>query len=78
MVRLLLLLVIVGVVAWWVLGRSRRRAADAPSSPRKPVSFAVCAHCGVHLPTHEAIVDDGKAYCSEAHRLAGPKDRSAP
>jgi uncharacterized protein len=78
MVRLLLLLVIVGVVAWWVLGRSRRRVADAPNSLDKPTSFAVCAHCGVHLPIDESIVDDGKAYCSEAHRLAGPKDRSAP
>jgi uncharacterized protein len=52
--------------------------ADAPNKAGEPVSFAVCAHCGVHLPTHEAIVDAGSAYCSEAHRLAGPKDRSAP
>ncbi len=34
-----------------------------------------CAHCGVHLPVSEALHDiGGRVYCSEAHRLAGPRD----
>jgi hypothetical protein len=30
----------------------------------------------VHLPMNDAILDGPTAYCSEAHRLAGPRDRS--
>lgn len=40
-----------------------------------------CAHCGVHLPVSEALHDlGGRIYCSEAHRLAGPRtpDPRAP
>jgi hypothetical protein len=29
----------------------------------------------VHLPMHDALLDGGIAYCSEAHRLKGPTDR---
>jgi uncharacterized protein len=33
-----------------------------------------CAHCGVHLPSADALRDAaGRAYCSDAHRLAGPR-----
>ena len=31
-----------------------------------------CAHCGVHLPRADALMDARGAFCSEAHRLAGP------
>ncbi|HET7528448.1 MAG TPA: PP0621 family protein [Burkholderiaceae bacterium] len=44
----------------------------------EPQAFARCAHCGVHLPVGDAVMDRGIAYCSEAHRLAGPKDHGAP
>jgi uncharacterized protein len=35
-----------------------------------------CAHCGVHLPSGEAFVNDqGQPFCSEAHlRAAGRGD----
>jgi uncharacterized protein len=33
-----------------------------------------CAHCGVHLPGDETVRDEaGRAYCGDAHRLAGPR-----
>ena len=77
MVRYLILALVVVIVVWLLLGRSRKRgAADrAASTKRAPVSFAVCAHCGVHLPTNEAVLDGQQAYCSESHRLAGPRER---
>ncbi len=77
MVRLLILVLVVGLVLWLLFGRSRARAEGrkrADPSP-SPTSFAVCAHCGVHLPSHDAVTDGTKAYCSDAHRLAGPRDR---
>ncbi len=33
-----------------------------------------CAHCGVHLPQADARLDAaGRPYCSDAHRLLGPR-----
>lgn len=72
MTRLLLWAVIVGVIVWWLM-RTRRRAAGRPGAARRAQAFAECAHCGVHLPVDEAIVDGRRSYCSEAHRLAGPR-----
>ena len=77
MVRLLILALVVGLVLWLLFGRSRKRAAPdtAARSQHEPVSFAVCAHCGVHVPMNDAVVDGQAAYCSESHRLAGPRER---
>lgn len=76
MVRYLILALVLVLVVWWLLGRTRRGAARdrAASHGQAPVSFAVCAHCGVHLPTDEAVLDGQRAYCSESHRLAGPRE----
>jgi uncharacterized protein len=32
-----------------------------------------CSHCGIHLPRAEALLDERGAFCTEAHRLAGPR-----
>jgi uncharacterized protein len=76
MMRYLILALVVVLVVWWLLGRPRKRAAADRAAARRqaPVSFAVCAHCGVHVPTDEAVLDGQRAYCSESHRLAGPRE----
>ena len=56
---------------WWLW--SKRKAADAGTAQRdgrQPESerMVTCAHCGVHLPVSEGIVDQGLTYCCEAHR----------
>jgi uncharacterized protein len=76
MVRFLILALVVGLLLWLWLGRPRKRTADKTRQPQRPTAFAVCAHCGVHLPMNDAILDGQTAYCSDAHRLAGPRDRS--
>lgn len=46
-----------------------------PPQPAQAGRIEPCAHCGVHLPVSEALHDiGGRVYCSEAHRLAGPRD----
>lgn len=77
LLRVVLLLLVVGVILWWLGGRARARPTERGQGSREPEAFARCAHCGVHLPINDAVVDQGIAYCSEAHRLAGPKDRGA-
>ena len=75
--KLLLLLLVIGVVAW--LLTTRGRSAVAPPKPKRPpaapetATMVVCVHCAVHLPRGEALTDAaGRLYCSAAHRLAGP------
>jgi uncharacterized protein len=77
--KLLVLLIVLGVAGWWLFGRRRHPAAPRGPARRRPgatgpETMLACAHCGVHLPQAEAFVDaTGRHYCSEAHRLAGPR-----
>ena len=80
MMKYLLVLLVVGVVLFLMFGRRRKPSEPAqPERPsaREPADVApmlACAHCGVHLPRDEALRDAvGRAYCSDAHRLAGPR-----
>lgn len=84
MTRLLILVAIVVGVLWWLFGRKRadtdRPAAPKPTKPgtgdRKqlPAQIVACAHCGVHLPQEDTVADaQGRLFCGEAHRLAGPR-----
>ena len=73
----LIFLVLAVAFAWWVL-KSYRKSITRRGPPRAaaPEDMVRCAHCGVHLPINDAVVDRGNAYCSEAHRLAGPSDHA--
>jgi len=74
LVRVVIVVLVVAIILWLLTARSRARSGKGAHQPRQPESFARCAHCGVHLPLTDALVDRGIAYCSEAHRLAGPRD----
>jgi uncharacterized protein len=61
--------------------RGRRSTPSRPQPDRAPNRAAppaiedmvACAHCGVHLPSGDALRDGhGTPYCSPAHRQAGP------
>lgn len=43
-----------------------------PPSPAAPESMVRCAHCGIHLPRSEAVLLDGKTWCSTEHAALGP------
>jgi uncharacterized protein len=58
-------------------------ASRDPSSPSassaqdgtgiQPQIMVACAHCGLHLPRSDAVLDaQGRGFCGAAHRLAGP------
>lgn len=78
--KYLLLLAVIALVLW-----AMRRASlpppppPAPPPPRPPEppqleAMVRCSHCGLHLPSSEAVLGlDGKPYCCPMHRAAGPR-----
>jgi len=76
--KYLIVVLVVALVIWLML-RGRERGVDQArrrtGGRGEPQAMIVCAHCGVHLPRAEALVDQGGAFCSEAHKLAGPRRR---
>lgn len=78
--KFLLLLVVVGIAIWMFKARHRLPGPKKPppARPAAPAAEATpmlaCAHCGVHLPQTDAVLDPaGRAFCSAAHLQAGPR-----
>jgi len=46
-----------------------RRSQPAPTAPE---SMVRCAHCGIHLPRSEAVLQNGLTWCSTEHARLGP------
>lgn len=72
-----LLVALVLIVAIGIWRNNRRKAAPpAAQKPRlkHPEDMVTCAHCGVHLPSSDAITSPDRVhYCSTAHRHLGPR-----
>ena len=79
MLKILLVLLVVGIGVWSLVsrlrgpGRSDTKAATDQKPPGAgPVTVVACAHCGLHLPSADAVPDGSRLYCSDAHRRLGP------
>ncbi len=48
------------------LNKGKRSAAKAEAL-EEGEPMACCAHCHVYFPQSEAVRQDGRAYCSQAH-----------
>ncbi|TAH41749.1 MAG: hypothetical protein EYC67_17160 [Betaproteobacteria bacterium] len=77
---LIFLLALWGI--WWVrralkrAGDRRKAGGDQAATPGRGVEHMVeCAHCGIHVPETEGVREGDRFFCSEAHRLAGPRKR---
>lgn len=74
--KFLLLALIVLAVIWFARGVRRlgtRNGAQRRQPEASIEEMVRCAHCGVHLPRRDAVLDArGLTYCGEAHREAGP------
>lgn len=74
MVKYLLLAAVVVGIVFWLSGaaaRIARKGADGRSRPEE--RMVACAHCGVNLPQGESVQESGRFFCSDEHRLAGPR-----
>lgn len=68
---LVLLIVVVVAIGLW---RSRR-TIDTPSqtaAPALPQNMLACAHCGVHVPAAEALIEGDREFCCLEHMRRGP------
>ena len=71
--KYLIVLAVIAVV--YALWRSQRQVPPGRrAGPRAgaPQDMVRCAHCGVHLPKGETLLQDGRSYCCTAHRDQGP------
>ena len=72
-----LLRIIIILLGLWLVLRLVKQALDrrkTPAPPSSPVDeMRPCAHCGVHLPRSQAIIEGGRVYCCEEHRRLGSK-----
>jgi uncharacterized protein len=69
--KYLLLFVIFLVLAFlWSHARTTKVAHAARKQAAKPktITMVACAHCGMHLPTEDAVQGSHGVYCSAAHR----------
>ena len=49
--------------------RRAARTAAAPVGTSEPM--VRCAHCGIHLPRSEALLQGGRTWCSSEHASLG-------
>lgn len=69
------------LVARMIAHRSAAKSlAKTPSPTQQPDSGASeimvrCAHCGIHLPQSEALLVEGRTWCSQEHLKLGVRER---
>jgi uncharacterized protein len=69
----ILLLIVIGFVAWTLI-RNYQRSLNHPSKPSRKDTvedMVKCAHCGVNLPRSEAIYSGGHFFCTPEHQRLG-------
>nr|WP_220805526.1 PP0621 family protein [Achromobacter sp. UMC46] len=54
-------------------GDAQPRARRNQPAPAAPESMVRCAHCGIHLPRSEAVLQNGLTWCSAEHAALGKK-----
>ena len=72
MLRWLLLIALVYLAyRWW-----SRASLSAPKSEQRAEGepMVECARCGIHIPQSESVTDEGKSFCSDAHRLSWKRE----
>lgn len=67
-----LLRLVILVVLAWLAYRFVRRLWDTDTEPverdnLEQVEMVRCEKCGVHIPKDDALMHNGKAYCSTTH-----------
>lgn len=76
MIIRLLLFILVFAIGWLIYRQIKRSVGQKKSTEKVQSSekMVKCAQCGTHLPASHATYDhQQRPFCSEEHRLKGPK-----
>ncbi len=77
-----LLILAVLALAWMLRGVARRRVPpperDTASKAPEVQAMLACAHCGILVPSSEALPGRGGVFCSKDHRDAFESPTSPP
>ncbi len=69
MFRFLILLLIIALVVLLIRKLLTSSSHSGQTKPSKTTGNMVrCSYCGLHVPESEAILLEGKHYCSEEHK----------
>ena len=62
-------LIVIIVVVWLGFSLFKKLRKPASSLDQQPSSnkMLACNVCKIHIPENEAIIQNGKAYCSKEH-----------
>jgi uncharacterized protein len=68
--KLLVLVIVVALVYWIVKRFARKSKRDSATRYGGSVGedMVRCAHCGVHLPRSESVMQDSVFFCTPEHR----------
>jgi len=67
----ILFFLILGVALFLLLGKGRGARSgrrEAPPPAQSPEPMVSCAYCGLHIPSSESLLTEGRHYCGEEHR----------
>ena len=65
-VLLLIIAIVLGLLILKQLYGSRKKTENRKIPPA--TATVRCEQCGVHIPKEEALIADGKYFCSDEHR----------
>ena len=72
MIRLLFWIAVIAIGVW--LWRRLKNPSPAKQpTPEQTQAMVRCAHCALHVPQSEALEHDANWYCSNDHRIKGPR-----
>ena len=74
-----IIVILAALVAARILARHSsgiKKEKVVAKAPQRPAHLGAepmvrCAHCGIHLPRSEAVLSQGKTWCSQEHAKLG-------
>ena len=65
------LVILIALALIYIVGKRLWHASRPPQKlPGKQGQMVQCAHCGIYIPSEEALSRSGRHFCSAAHRDA--------
>lgn len=74
-IRLIILAALIGAVVF-IYRKFIAANKSAPPPPADVPAMKKCSHCGVHLPTSDAIESGGQYFCSQDHKITWQKEHN--